>query len=131
MEYSDAVGQVLLVFLVLSVVFEAALTPIFNWRLFIRKLGGTGVKTPITIILALLIFWKYDLDIINDLLIALDQISDDSPITFWGQVITAFLIAGGSDGIFRIFKRLKIRAPEERKAEVLRQEEEKLLSPEA
>lgn len=120
MEYSDQVGQVLLVFLVLSVVFEVALTPIFNWRIFIEHLDGRGAKIPITIILALLIFWKYDLDIIRDLLVALDQIPDDRPITFWGQVITAFLIAGGSDGIFRIFKLLKIRTPDERKDEVNR-----------
>ena len=33
------VGDVLLVFLVLSVIFEVALTPLFNWRVFVARYG--------------------------------------------------------------------------------------------
>ena len=68
------VGSVLLVFLVLSVVFESALTPVFNWRLFREKFKGKGLKTPIVVILAFVVFWSYDLDIINE------QVSGSSPL---------------------------------------------------
>jgi hypothetical protein len=108
----DKVGRVLLVFLVLSLLFEVALTPIFNWRYFLAYFEGKGYKTPFTVILALTVFWKYDLDIIKDLLIALGY---PAVMSFWGQVITALLIAGGSDGIFRIFAKLGIRNPNETK----------------
>jgi hypothetical protein len=107
----EKIGEVLVKFLVLSIVFEVALTPVFNWRIFLRYFDGKGLKTPITIILAFLMFWGYRLDIIRDILVALNY--TDPGITFWGQVITAMLIAGGSDGVFRIFTKLGIRNPAE------------------
>jgi hypothetical protein len=108
----EQVGRVLLVFLVLSVVFEVALTPIFNWRVFLARFEGKGVKTPVAVILAFIVFWGYGLDIISDLLVALNYKAERS---FGGQVLTALLIAGGSDGVFRIFTKLNIRDPEARK----------------
>lgn len=108
------VGKVLLVFLVLSAVFEVALTPIFNWRVFMARLEGKGYKTPITVALAFIVFWSYGLDIISDLLLALGKPAE---VSIGGQVLTALLIAGGSSGIFQIFTRLHIRMdPKERKA---------------
>ena len=116
----EKAGGVLFVFLVLSVVFEVALTPIFNWSLFLRKFEGRGVKTPVTVILAFLVFWGYGLDIVKDLLEALCYTTRK---TLGGQFLTSLLIAGGSDGVLRIFTKLGIRNnPEERKlrAEQLR-----------
>lgn len=108
----EEVGHVLLVILALSVVFEVALTPVFNWRFFLLHFEGKGAKTPITVILALIVFWGYDLDIIKDLLISLGYTAN---MTFGGQILTALLIAGGSDGVLRIFTKLGIRNPLERK----------------
>jgi hypothetical protein len=108
----EKVGQVLLVILALSVVFEVALTPVFNWRFFLLHLEGKGAKIPITVILALIVFWGYDLDIIKDLLVSLGYSAN---MTFGGQILTALLIAGGSDGVLRIFTKLGIRNPLERK----------------
>jgi len=109
---SPKVGKILIVFLVLSIVFEVALTPIFNWRFFLQHFEGKGYKTPIVIILAFVVFWSYDLDIVKDLLNALDY---HAKMSVGGQFLTALLIAGGSDGIFRIFTKLGIRNPVERK----------------
>ena len=75
----DKVGSVLLVFLVLSIVFESALTPVFNWRVFRKRFDGKGVKTPIVVILAFVVFWSYDLDIINDILVAVNYIAETNP----------------------------------------------------
>ena len=113
------VGKVLFVFLVLSVVFESALTPIFNWRLFVKHLSNKGWKTPITVILAIVVFSNYNLDIIRDLLNALDPPANgEYPFTFAGKIFSAFLIAGGSAGILEIYKKLKIRDPRGRLDEV-------------
>jgi len=112
-ETLTAIGTVLFVFLVLSIIFEAALTPLFNWRIFVRHFEGRGVKTPIVVVLAFVFFWSFGLDIVSEVLAALTTDMSPEP-TFGGQVLTALLIAGGSDGIFRIFTRLKIRDPAER-----------------
>ncbi|MFH1214687.1 MAG: hypothetical protein V1681_11400 [Candidatus Neomarinimicrobiota bacterium] len=106
-----SVAKVLVKFLVLSVVFETAMTPIFNWRFFLKHFEGKGVKTPLTICLAFLIFWTYNLDIVSDTLNALEY---QAKINIGGQFVTALLIAGGSDGVFRIFTKLGIRNPTER-----------------
>ncbi len=108
----EKLSNVLFVFLILSVVFETALTPVFNWRVFAKHFEGKGVKTPVTISLAFFVFWSYDLDIIN---ILLEALQFDAAPNFGGRVLTAMLIGGGSDGIFRIFTKLGIRNPEERK----------------
>jgi len=107
------VGEVLLVFLVLSVVFESALSPLFNWRVFREKFNGKGVKTPIVVILAFVVFWSYDLDIINDILVAVNYIAETDPrgYSLGGQALTALLIAGGSSGILNIYTKLGIRTP--------------------
>ncbi len=108
-------GPILVKFLVLAVVFEVALTPIFNWRLFLKHCEGKGFKTPITVGLAWLVFATAGLDIFQDLMKAFEA---DFPQAGFGKLastfVTALLIAGGSDGIFRIFARLGIRNPTER-----------------
>lgn len=109
----DDVFNILVVFLVLSIVFEMALTPIFTWRVFLSYCHKRGFKTPMTVALAFLVFWGYDLDIITDLLNVLKptmRITGPSP---GGQFLTALLIAGGSSGIFQIFTKLGIRNPVE------------------
>lgn len=111
----DQIGNILLVFLVLATLFEVALTPLFNWTPFLARFEGKGVKTPIVTGLAFLVFWGYDLDIIRDLLVAMGARPGGTPPGFGGQILTALLIAGGSDGVFRIFSKLGIRNPTERK----------------
>ena len=104
----DSVVDVLIVFLVLSIVFEVALTPIFNWRIFLAYFEGKGYKTPMTVVLAFLVFWGYNLDIITDLLhILTPNITIEGP-TKGGQVLTALLIAGGSSGFFQVLKKLNL-----------------------
>ncbi len=110
------IGDVLIMLFVLSVVFEVALTPIFNWRLFLLHWEGKGIKTPLTIVLAFLVFWRYDVDIFARILEAFNGAKSPG---FWGKIVTAFLIAGGSDAIFRIFTKLKLHDPKKRKQKML------------
>ena len=112
----NELAEILALFLVLSIVFESALTPVFNWRVFARKFDGKGVKTPVIVILAFVVFWRYDLDIIKDILNAFKLNNSEAYSTsIGGQFLTALLIAGGSDGVFRIFSRLGLRNPADRK----------------
>jgi hypothetical protein len=110
---AQAIFNVLFLFLALSLIFESAMSVIFDWRLFIRYFEGRGIKTPVIVGTAFLVFWSYDLDIVHDLLVALDQGTPEKSVM--GQFLTALLIGGGSGGIFRIFARLGIRSPEERR----------------
>lgn len=107
--------NVLFLVLALSLVFESAMSVIFDWRLFIRYFEGRGVKTPLIVAVAFLVFLNYDLDIVAELLRGFPQISGTiGDTSLPGQLLTALLIAGGSSGVFRIFARLGIRSPEER-----------------
>jgi len=108
--------NVLFLVLALSLVFESAMSVLFDWRLFIRYFEGRGVKTPLIITVAFLVFLNYDLDIVAELLRGFPEIQAQNigRPTLPGQLLTALLIAGGSGGVFRIFTRLGIRSPEER-----------------
>lgn len=108
--------NVLFLVLALSLVFESAMSVLFDWRIFIRYFEGRGVKTPLIIAVAFLVFLNYDLDIVAELLRGFPGIHAQNigDATLPGQLLTALLIAGGSGGVFRIFARLGIRSPEER-----------------
>ena len=109
---TDKLGQVLLMYLVLAVVFEAALTPLFSWRFFLERFDGKGIKVPVVVGVVFIVLWKYDLDIFPNLLAIFGHFGETS---ISGQILTALLVAGGSDGVMRIFAKLHIRNPGELK----------------
>jgi len=113
--------DVLFPYFVLAVVFEVALAPLFNWRIFLLHFEGKVYKTPITIVLAYVTFSAANLDIFGEILMALGHgyspviengVPKEVTSTWWGQFLTAFLIAGGSSGINQIFSKIGIRTPE-------------------
>lgn len=106
--------QILVLFLLLSVIFEAAMTTVFNWRWFAKRFEGRGVKTPLTVLVALVIVNSFEVDLVSRILNVVGN--GEHGATFSGQVLTALLIAGGSDGIYRVFTRLGIRNSAERAA---------------
>ncbi|MDE2914183.1 MAG: hypothetical protein OXL68_14805 [Paracoccaceae bacterium] len=123
----EQIGEILVLLFVISVVFETALTPIFNWRVFARFCEGKGVKTPITVIAAVVLLWNYDIDIFKHIIDAFadagggegaDQAAvvgaqgaAESKSTFLGRIITGLLVAGGSGAVFNIFTKLNLRDP--------------------
>ena len=106
--------QILVLFLLLSVIFEAAMTTVFNWRWFAKRFEGRGVKTPLTVFVAWVVVDAFDLDLVSRIL---NVVGDgEHAATFSGRILTALLIAGGSDGVYRVFTRLGIRNSAERVA---------------
>lgn len=131
----DQIVNILMVLLVISVVFETALTPLFNWRIFARHCEGKGVKTPITILAAIALLWSYDIDIFRNIIDAFNNISEksgapnstESSSSLFGRIMTGFLVAGGSGAIFNIFRKLGLRDPKQiqQKAKEAREKAEK------
>ena len=133
----EAIGEILVLLFVISVVFETALTPIFNWRLFARFCEGKGWKTPITVGAAVALLWNYDIDIFRHIIDAFASGSGAEgagqaatagaegagEATFLGRIITGLLVAGGSGAIFNIFAKIGLRNPKElvRKADKTRE----------
>lgn len=117
----DQIVNILMVLLVISVVFETALTPLFNWRIFARHCEGKGVKTPITILAAIALLWSYDIDIFRNIIDAFNNTSEksgapnstESSSSLFGRIMTGFLVAGGSGAIFNIFRKLGLRDPKQ------------------
>lgn len=61
---------------------------------------------------ALVVCFNYNLDILHQILDALDQSRPKQGI---GKFITALLISGGSSAVFRVYSNLGIRNPAQRK----------------
>ena len=124
----EAISEILVLLFVISLVFETALTPIFNWRVFARFCEGKGWKTPITVIAAIALLWNYDIDIFKHIIDAFaKEGSAAAPSTFLGRMITGLLVAGGSGAIFNLFAKMNLRNPKQlaEKAAATRAEAEK------
>ena len=106
--------QILVLFLLLSVIFEAAMTTVFNWRWFAKRFEGRGVKTPLTFIVAWIVVDAFDLDLVSRVINVAGE--GEHAARFSGQILTALLLAGGSDAVYRCFTRLGIRNSAERAA---------------
>lgn len=114
----DRLADALVPFIVLAVLFEMALTPLFNWRVFAVRFEGRGVKTPVAFAAALALIYAVDIDVVRDVLNAI-YVKGQSGLAltesnFISKAITALLISGGSDGVFRILTKLGVRSPLER-----------------
>ena len=110
----EEIGNVLALLFVISIVFETALTPIFNWRFFAKHCEGKGVKTPITVVAAVALLWSYDIDIFKHVIDAFAgaDAGTESSSNIIGRIMTGFLVAGGSGAIFNIFTKLGLRSPD-------------------
>jgi hypothetical protein len=107
-ESSAKLGGILLLVLALSIAFELALTTIFNWRIFKEHLDKRGFKTPIAVGIALAAFWQYDIDIFRDIFNSL-MMGNQVEGSFWGKVLSALLIAGGSSTVYELLTRFGLR----------------------
>ena len=104
------VFRLLFTILAVAVVLESGLAIIFNWRPFIRRFDGRGVRTVIAVFVAWLVASGLQLDLIDRLYAALDPGNrTDSRLGPVGEAITALVLAGGSAGVNNILQSLGFR----------------------
>jgi len=93
----DAVLQALVAIVVVAFILERALALLFEWRPFVKRFHKKGVRTPISLLvaLALTMTWHFD---------ALSIIFEHPHSLFLGELITAATIAGGSKYAIKLFQ---------------------------
>ena len=93
----DLVVEVLTMIVLLSILIERALAIVFEWRPILRKIDEKGVKGPTAFITALVVVGTYKFD-------ALAIIFSEENQSYFGYIITAAIIAGGSKGSMKLFR---------------------------
>lgn len=97
-DYDLIFGTLLALFLC-AVFLERALALVFQSKYYERYLGNKGLKPAIAFIICYLVVRQYDFDVFS---LVLNRGS-----FFWGPVITAGVIAGGSKGVISIWQKIK------------------------
>ncbi len=118
-------GSALLVYLVLSIILEMALTVLFSWRYFLKYAESKGLKTPIAILSAGIIVWSYQLNVMTNVLDVLNMCFNGDGTDLCaksdtlGRGVTALFMAGGSNSVFSLLEKLGLRNTVERKVRAL------------
>jgi hypothetical protein len=91
----ERTGEVLAAIVVLSFFVERALALLFENRHFIARFDGKGVKEPIAFLACVLVCWQWDFDAVSMVILA-------EKTSLIGQLITAGVIAGGSEASIKL-----------------------------
>ncbi|MFZ4664110.1 MAG: hypothetical protein ACOYNY_44335 [Caldilineaceae bacterium] len=98
--------------LILCIVVEIALAPIFEWRLYLSRYEGSSYIHPLTIVVTLALLWWYNIDIVGAFVAALGIAHEDRGIS---EILTTVLVMFGSQGVLRIFNFFSLRNVPERR----------------
>ena len=92
----EVLTEVLITIVVLSFFIERALALFFEHRYFVNRMDGKGIKEPIALLVSLIVvtYWNFD---------AVSIIMNADETSFWGYLITAAIIAGGSKASIKLF----------------------------
>jgi len=92
----EVLTEVLMSIIVLAFFVERALSIVFEHRLFVERLGQSGLKEPIAFLVSLAIvrYWNFD---------ALGIVFHADVTTWWGYLVTAAIVAGGSKASIKLF----------------------------
>ena len=88
--------EVLVSIIVLSFLVERALAVPFENRLLVKSLSKKGLKELIAFFVSFLVVHHWDFD-------AVSIIFTKETTQFWGQVMTAAIVAGGSKASIKLF----------------------------
>ncbi len=114
----NASSGALLQLLAVVIVIESALAALFNWRVFRMAFNARALKTPVMFATGLLLVLATPYDPMRAILAAGGV--PLAPAGTWTasfqetltRLLSAMIIAGGSQGIFQLLRKLGIRAPE-------------------
>ena len=92
----EVLTEVLISIIVLAFFIERALSIVFEHRLFVERLDQSGLKEPIAFLasLAIVRYWNFD---------ALGIVFHADATTWWGYLVTAAIVAGGSKASIKLF----------------------------
>lgn len=114
----DVLSGTLLQLLAVVIVVESALAALFNWRVFRIAFNARALKTPIMFCVGLMLVIVTTYDPMREIIAAggipLDAAKGWSlffQVTLT-TILSAMIIAGGSEGIFQLLRKLGIRSPE-------------------
>lgn len=93
----ETVAEVLGAIVLLALFVERALSLVFEWRPLVRVLDGRGFKEPIALAAAYSVVAGLDFD-------ALAIMFKNEHNSFWGYLLTAAVVAGGSKGAVKLFR---------------------------
>jgi hypothetical protein len=88
--------EVLAAVVVLAFVVERGLALLFEHRWYVSRFDKKGFKEPIAFLVALLICWYWDFDLVSVLL-------TNDKVRFVGEILTAAVVAGGSKASIKLF----------------------------
>ena len=91
------VVEVLAMIILLALFIERALSVVFEWRPLLEKLDNKGVKEPIALVVSFAVVVSYKFD-------ALAILFTNESNTYFGYIVTAAVIAGGSKGAIKLFR---------------------------
>ena len=94
---ADVVGEALGAVVLLSIIVERALSPLFEWKVIFDKITGKSLKEPIAFLVSVGVVYFYKFD-------ALAVIFSQEKNSFVGYLITAAVVAGGSKGSIALFR---------------------------
>jgi len=99
-------GKLLLVLLLL----ESAMAALFNWRVYRVVLSGRAWKTPIMFGIGLLVVTGFDYDFIDTAITDIAGGGASDSLGWVSVTLSAMVIAGGSQGVHDILKKLGLRS---------------------
>lgn len=92
----ERLAEVLIAIIVLAFFIERALALAFEHRMVAGRISKKGIKEPITLLVAYLVCTYWDFD-------ALSVIFLKEQTQFWGHLLTAGIVAGGSKASVKLF----------------------------
>jgi hypothetical protein len=95
---SAATTTVLTLFL-LAVLLESALAVVFNWRPFIESFNARATRPLVSFGVALAFVAYFNFDAVTGLMNAVEKPQPQLPANWFGYLLTAAILAGGSAGV--------------------------------
>ncbi len=94
---NEVVVEVLTMIVLLALFIERALSLLFEWRPILERLDKKGAKEPIAlgVTLAVVVSYKFD---------ALAILFTNESNSYFGYLVTAAVVAGGSKGAVKLFR---------------------------
>lgn len=108
-------GSTIVKLIVTAFLLEMALSVLFNWRFWIVYAEDRGIKTLVNLAVAAVVVLKFDLNVFGQILQATTGDAKYATEPF-GDLVSTFILAGGSATAFKVAEFFGVRTPVQNKA---------------